>query len=762
MLLVASVSLGVLFGGGGRAQEIRSLELVSADVAFYSGFYNLKDLVQSVVESRAVQRLKGLELLPVLKRLVEETIAEASDEGMQGASLGAWSLEQFQERLQNPAVQEILAVLADMHSQEVFVAGDETWSRLSLTYSQLGMLRSLSGIVANIAQVSEEGDVESLSREEILSQLLEEYLSKVEEAIQVPRLVIGWRARDVERVATQINMLRGLLGVTAMGVPQLAGRVRNEVIDGTDFTLIVISGTDVPWEEILTARRQPVEFSPEEIAQLEPEIAAAIMADAEPPAFLFRLVERLRDLQLVIALGMRDDWVLLGLGPDVEMLKLPAEDRRLSQRAEVREILARVEGKPNALSYASGSWRGGSSQELSALDVARDVFFSWAERQKFPKEVQSRLEKLRGDLERLEKIAAKSERKQGASVAVSWCSSRGLEELILSWAEGGDSAPEPLGVLQFLGGDPIAAMAVGRVPLVDIYEFVAWGAEIWMEPLLRASEEGFEFEDEQERRTRRNILARLRYLGGEFDHWMRTDLLPAFEPGEMAFLLDAKMKSRQPVAGLPYSEKPLPVPELALVVTVRDRSKLEKAFQEGKDLWAQLWQILEDSDGPELEELGLPPVECRETPAGRVCQISLETPNMEFDPRLRPTLIVGEKVLVLCLSAETAERLLQAKPLEPVGLLEEPNKPRSLGGFLSFHRLWDAVELWAQHLTSEALRESEGLREGDREILDAWNHDLKVIFALFRCLRSISVEVTRERPSLTVTRTLVEIRDLEQ
>ncbi len=725
--------------------EISSLELVPADAAFYLGCYNLQDACERVVQSRAIARLKQL---GSFRKLFQPLLQQGTDGVPEG-----WGTA-LKEQLENPLVQDVLALLGDMHSQEFFVAGGEEWVQFLAWINSVDSFFTSRGLLQLLREELLEEEPPQSARD-IAEQLWQSVVTERVGELRVPSLLIGWRVKDVDRATSLVNMLRGLVLVSSLSRPELAGKVQSERIDGGDFTVVVISGDDIPWEELFFPGR---EVSPPILIPDEDEAGGEwerFSIEVEEPALPRALFEQLREQRFVLAFGMREDWILFGFGADTRLLHRPGADRRLADVQEIEEMLGRLEDQPLSLSYQSGKFRktfGGGTTPMEIEAVSEWI----AQQENLPSDLR---EQLSQDLRDLAGWVAKMELSPGPMASATWLSSRGLEEMTLLWADRPLQASSPLKTLSYVGGDPVAAFTISQVPLAEAYEFAAWGiSRIWdyLDYFVRHREA------DEEVRQWRNISARLRLAAGRADRIIRSHLLPAFGEGAFAFVLDAKLRSRQVHASIPYSERPLPIPEPALVVAVADREKLLTAYRAFRNLWPQLRELLEDAGlGEGLEEIGanLPPVSHRREEWGDVYQ--LEVPEESWDGRIRPTLALGKKALTVSISQEHAKRLLEPKPLQPVGVIEDPDKPGVWAAWINLEKLWDSVSPWAEHLTAIVVESSEDIPDELRNFLEELRQDIKEWVGILKCIRSLSLEYSVESANLGVRRALVEIRDLE-
>ena len=101
-------------------------------------------------------------------------------------------------------------------------------------------------------------------------------------------------------------------------------------------------------------------------------------------------------------------------------------------------------------------------------------------------------------------------------------------------------------------------------------------------------------------------------------------LLPALADGQVAFVLDAKLTSKQWIQQMPKSDKPLPMLEPAVVAGVSDAALLEKAIGEYRaivnEFIAKLRELEPKADIPDFK---IPEPDIRKVAAGKILRLCL-------------------------------------------------------------------------------------------------------------------------------------------
>ncbi len=138
-------------------------------------------------------------------------------------------------------------------------------------------------------------------------------LVKQVDLIKFPELVVGCKAKDQALVKEQLEHLESdLEKVLAQAPPPLQNRLKRTTVDGHSYLTFTLDGSMVPWD---------------------PGVVAKIRSLAETPADGDMLIEHLKKTTLVISLGMRDDYLLLAIGPSSDVLARLGNGATLRSRA---------------------------------------------------------------------------------------------------------------------------------------------------------------------------------------------------------------------------------------------------------------------------------------------------------------------------------------------------------------------------------------------------------------------------------------------
>ncbi len=734
----------------------QSQTFLPSDLAIYQCAANTRHVWEKLSESRAYSRAKELKLVELLQELWSREMEKIS---------GSEASELFQAQWDNPFLRDVAAVLTDMLSHELFIAGDEACTRLTQIYRRWDMMKTLwtwfSETFAGQNSSSPE-EAQALAEEGLLL-LTREFFAQEQNRLVVPRLLLGWRVSDLNRARAVLEMSRALLTAILLTVPELSQGMRTEEIEGHNFLVVTVPGEIIPWEGIFSFLS---EADHEEVRPLEDEIDfSEESADNLVVSELVQiLVDQARTLKVELALGIREDWILLGLGPDLKFLHIPPEDNRLANREEFRELYRRVTGEIVYTGYLSASFvKGGnsSSEDFRAvLDVLDRVIH---QQPAIFGAFEQWLQNLTARVGRIEPTF-------GAFAQAAFITPRGMEEVALWWQKAAIQMNTALPGLRLVGPDPITVLAFSVLPeesLEAVYESCR--------PIMEIGWSGFEqalslsewFEDPR----RQNFRNHLWMIGRDADRLVREYIIPAVGNVSFTAVLEARSTIEHLPEGMQAPEKPLPFPEVAVIISIADKNRLIEGFKQLGTLVDRLRELIEDEfTNEELSFEEFEPLtalweiihsfECKSEPWGTICQLAGE-PAETISP-LEPVMILTDKMAILGSSREQALRIVEGSPLRPIGLIQDLEKPRLAAAVLSAPKLWEALKPWLEHVCRASRPHDFPGGEETELVLAALYEDLPTIEAISRCIRSITVDTLQELEQLCVRHILVEMSDLPE
>ena len=761
-IVVAAVLAAVVPAAASAADLGRladsGLAVVPADAAFLSASLRLREQYDRLVQSNAWAALRDL---PGVKRALDSFEEQRS---MPGSPVSM--VDTFVELPENAQAVELLK---DMVSRDTFVYGEPSCIAFVKLVQKLQQAQQMAGLLSGperagldgFFELEEEtvedepdGDeagtarrprvrpvamqaVDALTPEDLQKRAVIEVLADNLDLLVVPDVVWGFAISRREPATAQLERLEALARLFTQGNPDLADAVARAQVAGAEFVTLTLDGDRLPWDEI------------------ERELDAADVPGVDD------VIARLRGLDLVVALGVVGDRVILSVGDSVDHLKKlvgPAEARLVGQPA-CAPLLEHRDAPLTAVSYLSAPLAAAVAPAAPDGETIAAFVSGLAEGGSLSDEATADIEKW------LSEGAAGYARRlpePGPWLGYSFMTDLGYEGYAWDWSKSRTlDGSKRLDLLEHSGGAPVAVLvsrlAADATLLDDLAAFVTGGWQILDRHVLAGADRG----------RAADVAARLAPLGEKFSTTLRTKLVPALADGQLGFVIDSKTKVKRLHSELPGSADPLPVPEPAVVLPLRDA----KLFREGlSDVFAlsdELVDALEAIDPDAVPDgYRVPDPEKAKVEAGSIWSFAL--PRSGLDDAVRPAIGVGERVAVFSLVPKQAGRLLAGNRLETGAQLTTFEEPLAAGAALDVPGLIDALEPWIAYLArygSVQQREGEvnptaelSAADENEQAKDVLEH-VDVVLDVARCLRAAVAE-TAVRDDATVTHWRNVIRDL--
>ena len=696
---VAAADAGGLAGSG--------VTVVPADAAFFSATLRLREQFDAILASNAY---KSIRALPGLKRALESLEEQRT---MPGSPLAM--IETF---MQLPENEQALDLLRDMVSTDTFVYGEPSCIPFVRLVQRLREAQQAAGMLApdgvgvdfdfdleipdqdELEDEDEDDDEaaappapdrivpvrladadEEFAPEEMQKRLVAEALVANTELIVVPDVVWGFKTTKREAGESQLKRLELLVKLFVQANPDLADSLARTQIGGGEFVTFTLDGSRLPWRDLRE--------------QMEEEIGDVEGLDA--------VIDRLESLQLVVAVGLIDEWVILSLGDSTDHLRKlviaagkPAAGGRLLDQKPFTPMLAHKDRKITSINYISGDfataladWSNGLESQVNAASVA-------VEAAGYPPEAA---EAFREWLDEASADLGKRRPVPGPWMSYAFLADQGYEGYAWDWSrnqpvDGG----KRLDLFAHTGGAPLAVSVVRfkADPSLfdDIVTHVSGGLDF-----LR--DWGLPGESDEAAELFAELDEHLLPLGEKFVAAIRGKILPSLADGQVGFVIDAKSKTKKPHRDLPSSAEPLPLLEPAIVLPLADA----KLFREGlNDLFALTDEFLFALTGElvdavrEMKPDALPPgyrlpePEKSKAEGGTVWSFAM--PDSGISEQIRPSIGVGEKAAVFSLAPNQAARMLVANKLETGSGLSTFEEPLAAAAAVDFAGLVDAFAPW--------------------------------------------------------------------
>ena len=185
-------------------------------------------------------------------------------------------------------------------------------------------------------------------QEDLAGRVLVRVLVGQIDLIKFPEMVIGCKVKDQALAKQQLDQLElGLQQALAQAPPTLKNCLKRTTIDGRSYLTLTLDGSMVPWE---------------------PGVVAKIRSLAATPADGDKLIEHLKKTTLVISLGLRDDYLLLAIGPSTDVLARLGKGATLRSRPELAAVATFADKPICSVGYVSKTLIQHFSQTKAGID----------------------------------------------------------------------------------------------------------------------------------------------------------------------------------------------------------------------------------------------------------------------------------------------------------------------------------------------------------------------------------------------------------
>ncbi len=702
---------GKLAAAAEAAKLPGSLQLVPHDAAFYGGFYRGKQLLQAVLNSGAFEKAKELGF-----------VQEAVDAFKQASADADSPLGKLNAMLAGEDGRKLLDLLGDMLSQEVFILGDQSVTDVFRLIDQLNWA-SQTGTFKSLVSGRAGPEANLAATQEMLS-----LAAANAHRLKVPNLIIGFKLRDPAAAKEQLATLEKLVQQFIEQEPKLQNRLKRMKVAGHEYLVLSLDGELIAWEEL------PIE---------QFRLLEARDGDVD------KLVVALKKVKAVIAMGLRDEYLLVSVGSSLDLLKQLGQGKTLADRPELKPLAKHADKQLVMVNYATQELMAATEDTRAGLDelakMIKDVLAEAELEPKLKDRLSADVGALIDDLKTLFPAV-------GATLQFAFLSDEGIENYTYNW---GDypriDGSKPLGLLQHLGGSPLVAL-VGR-ERNDVRDYDALVK--WLKTAYGYFEEfALPAMEPPDRKQAELVIAGLKPLAARADKATRELLYPALAEGQTALVLDAKQTSKQLHTAMPEATKPLPVFEPAVVVAVSDANKLQHALREYRAVLNDGFEVLrkiEDAQVPDW--LKIPAPEVVPSSAGKIFAYRLPK-DWGVDEKIAPSFGLTEKVGVFATSVQHTERLLRPTPPKHGRLLEATKRPAAAALLVDVAGLVDAVSPWLDYLVEQSAPQ-----EADRLKLLFITSQMHTILELLKTVRTIT-NVSYFQDGALVSHTVIEIKDI--
>jgi hypothetical protein len=721
--------------------------LVPHDAAFLSSSLRLRQQYDMLVGSNAYKAIMNL---PAVKRALDSYDEQRSTPGSPFSTF-----ESFLELPDNKAAAELLA---DMVATDTFVYGEPSCVSFWKLVRTVMEAQQRAGLAAGredmvVEEMPDDDAADDDLRIEAFAADVDtrrgarvalETLADNLDLLVVPDVVWGFKTTKRDVAVAQLDRLETLAASLLEGDPDGATAVARRKIAGGEVLTFTVDGSRVPW------------------ADVERELAAAAGDDQRAE----QVFDRLRDLDLVLAVGLVGDWVIVSLGDSadhLDKLAIPGSGRKGLLDLPVFAPLRADAGRPlTAVSYVSESFAEAVADPEAGLDSMVAALDGLETVEELPAEA---VDDIRGLAKRAAGEYGRRLPQPGPWMGYSFLSDRGYEGYAWNWSRNQPfDGDRRLDLLEHVGGAPLAVLATRiKSDRAAFDAAVEIAAAAWQLGLRH----GRPSMDDDERKSFDALAERLTPFAARLVTALREKVIASLADGQIALVLDAKGRAAKPQRRLPSSAEPLPIVEPGIVLPVAD----PKLFKDGlNDLFAladEFTEAVRELDPRAMPETyRIPEPDRAKSDGGSVWSWALA--NAGLDEQIRPAIGVGDEVVVLSLVPKQAGRMLAESGLETGTQLTKFDEPLAAAAAVDVAGLIDAARPWVVYLTRYGcVQQREGEVDPRRQLSaddetpeakDALEH-VAVILEALKSLR-VAVAETSYREGALVTHWRNVIRDM--
>ncbi len=629
------------------AEQAHSLRMVPVDAAFYSASLRLKEQWDLLLQSKAYARLMEIPLIQLVKMQAVFQWQQSADS----------TVANLREYVRSEEGQETVAVLKEMFSDEVFVYGGGDIAKSFKLLIELNGVQRTARLEA--AARGEEFD-------DVLAERIREVLEENADDFKIPTIVFGFRIDDADRARRQLDevhaVVRNLLDDKR---PELSAHLQRDQIAGYEFLTLRLDGSMIPWDEI---REEADDVDPEQFEQWR---------------------ELLRSKTLAVALGVVDEFVLLSIGDSTYHLETVGQGKFLAEQPAIGRLAKHADQRVASIGYMSESFAKSLSspkQTIEDLAGTADEVLRQAE-----VDDEHRM-KLVEDIRSLD--IAKYMPEQGEVSSIAYLTDRGYE----AFKYGTGTRPmsdssKPLTILNHAGGSPMLVVASRSNDTVEDYDAaIDWlrSTASTVEQIVEAKADPEDWAKYQQYRERVfDLLRRINTAN-------REHLYPAFADNQGALVLDVAATSKRWFNEMPASPKPLPVFEIAIVVSVSDAERLRQGMKEYAAVVRDAVELVREMNPDDVPDFELPEPERRELQGGGTLYVYPLPEEWGVDSQVAPNAGLTDAAAALSTLPGTTERLLRSTPPKFDSSLDL-DRPAAQIVYCEFHKMVDAIRPWIDY-----------------------------------------------------------------
>jgi hypothetical protein len=595
-------------------RELGAAAWIPQDASYFSASFRLGEQWKAFSESGAFKKLMTL---PVVQM------------GLQQITQNPFYIQLLERRKSDPLLASALEVASDAWSREIFIYADAGLTRVFSAACDIYLQFFLEGLRSAASQDSRSGPPAPPSlAPAIISSVLQH-----EKDLRFPPVILGFRL-------SRPDAARSFLADIAKTFrDQLPVPLQEESVAGGSFHTIKLDAKMIPPGE-------------------REDLSNGLRSEGVAAEAIEKFNAFLDSQTLAISVGVRGDYLLFSIGPDLEHLAKLGQGKSLAEAKALAPVRRIWKPRAASLLYVDANLLGTGKAPVDNWMLALDKLIESLPAKDLPEGLIPRVKKdVRALLEDVNRYLPDS-----APLVSAGFLNQGLEGYSFSAVDPTLDAGKPLSILSRAGTSPLVAVAGRSARMADAYvKFARWVKvaygyfEDYGVPRIPEGDRA-DFE-----RFRKVFLPAIK----ELHETTESLLVPAIDGCQDLIVLDGGGK----LPSFPGSAEPLPAPlrypRPALIVEVNDAEKLQQAFSRYRET---VNKFLKQA-GPELEfsPFEIPAPASRQHAGGTLYTYPLP---FSLGPDFEPHALVSGKYAVLSLAPSHSKDMVESSATMPEGVVK--------------------------------------------------------------------------------------------
>ena len=148
----------------------------------------------------------------------------------------------------------------------------------------------------------------------------------------MPNFVVGFKLKNTDLAKEQLIKLETIGNIVLESNEQTKGHFKKTKVGDYEYLVLELDGGMVPWDELPMDKLKEMEAKEGDVQ---------------------KIIDRLKESKLVIALGVRDNYLLSSIGSSLECLEKLGQGNRLIDRPELKPLEKFVDRRLTSIGYVS-------------------------------------------------------------------------------------------------------------------------------------------------------------------------------------------------------------------------------------------------------------------------------------------------------------------------------------------------------------------------------------------------------------------------